>query len=140
VSFLSFSQKYVLVIYWFFELLKALLIFLPNEYFFFLQTNFLNVKSTFRPLKRNPKWTLSSITLATVNTFQSPSREGFVLMFQVSQKPNSLIRLSLVSAVECTDDRRLIDSHMRNRFEILLVMLKYHLMWLSFIYIELQEF
>ena len=37
--------------------LKMLLIFLLNEYFF-LQTGFLSVKSTFKPLKHNPKQAL----------------------------------------------------------------------------------
>jgi hypothetical protein len=36
----------------------VLLIFLPNDYIFF-QTGFLSIKSTFKPLKRNPKHTFN---------------------------------------------------------------------------------
>jgi hypothetical protein len=57
VSFLSFCQKSFLAIFRLFGPLKALLIFLPNDYFF-LQMGFLSIKSTFKPPKRNPKQAL----------------------------------------------------------------------------------
>jgi hypothetical protein len=46
-----------LAIFRLFEHLKVLLIFLSNKYFF-LEMDFLSVKSTFRLLKRNPKQAL----------------------------------------------------------------------------------
>jgi hypothetical protein len=52
--FLSFCKKCILAIFRIFLSLKALLFFLPNEYCF-LQTDFLNIKSIFRPLKYNLK-------------------------------------------------------------------------------------
>jgi hypothetical protein len=47
--------------------LKTLLIFLPNKYFF-LQTSFFSVKSTFKPLKRNPKHALKYKQCQLMNT------------------------------------------------------------------------
>jgi hypothetical protein len=49
------------VIFRLFGPLKALLIFLPNKYFI-LQINFLNIKSTFKPIKCNLKQTLNDVT------------------------------------------------------------------------------
>ena len=68
-SFSNFCQKCILAIFRFFRPLKVLFnFFLPNEYFF-IQMDFLSVKSTFKPLKRNPKHALKKLSLSLAMDF-----------------------------------------------------------------------
>jgi hypothetical protein len=65
---------------------------LPNEhffFFFFFQIDFLSVKSTFRPFKRNPKQALnikcfvcSFLTLQSIDVFSYKSWLGILKIFQ----------------------------------------------------------
>jgi hypothetical protein len=67
-SVLSFCQKYVSAIFRLFGPLKALFNFFTNEYFF-IQMDFLSVKSTFRPFKHNPKHALKKLSLSLAVDF-----------------------------------------------------------------------